>query len=209
MSRGIVLMALALLANAAAYGQADTWRFRVLLDEREIGTHDFSVRRDGAAEIVTSSARYRVKLFFVDAYQYAHDSRERWEAGCLQQIEAATDDNGKRLAVRGRRDGGTLAIEGAAGAFKTAECVSTFAYWNRAMLERRKLLNAQTGEYQDVKVRALGDEPLALPGGAVRAQRYALVTSDFRIDVWYAPDGRWLALESGTPGGRTLRYLPR
>ena len=43
--------------------------------------------------------------------------------------------------------------------------------------------------------------------GAQRAQRYALETRDFRIDLWYSPGKEWLALESRTDGGRKIRYL--
>ncbi len=41
---------------------------------------------------------------------------------------------------------------------------------------------------------------------ARRALRYALETRDFRIDLWYSPSKEWLALESRTESGRTIRY---
>ena len=70
-------------------------------------------------------------------------------------------------------------------------------------------MNPQTGEYQPVETQALGRETLSVRGREVQAQRHALRTDDFRIDVWYAPDGDWLALESRTPEGRRLRYERR
>lgn len=206
-----LLTALTLIAVAGtppAAAADDAWRFRVLLDQQEIGTHDFTLARDGDGEVLTSTARYRVKVLFVEAYRYAHDSRETFRGGCLAAIDALTDDNGKRTTVRGRRDGGATTVTGGERPVQVSDCVMTFAYWNPAILQRRQLLNAQTGEYQEVTVTPLGEETLALPDGPRRADRYALKTRDFRIDVWYAAR-RWVALESRTSSGRLLRYLPR
>ena len=41
--------------------------------------------------------------------------------------------------------------------------------------------------------------------GLLSATRHRLSAPNLQIDLWYA-DGRWVALEAPTPGGRTLRY---
>jgi hypothetical protein len=40
----------------------------------------------------------------------------------------------------------------------------------------------------------------------VEAERYRLAATKFTVSLWYASDGRWLALESRTAQGHTLRY---
>jgi hypothetical protein len=42
-------------------------------------------------------------------------------------------------------------------------------------------------------------------GRATAATRHRLTGPDLTIDLWYA-DGRWVALEALTDGGRVLRY---
>jgi len=203
----LAALALALLPSLA-HAADDAWRFRVFLDRDEIGTHDFVLKKDANGDALTSTARYRVKVLFVEAYRYDHSSSETWRNGCLAGIDATTDDNGKRTEVRGRREGDALAVNAGSRSFKTADCVMTFAYWNPAFLERRQLLNVQTGELQDVTISPLGEETLTLPAGPVRARRHSITTRDFRVDVWYAGN-RWVALESRTSSGKLLRYLPR
>ncbi len=201
-----LLMALLLSTAVTAFASTGEWRFRVFLDDAEIGYHRFSLLGDGPEQRLESEARYNVKFLYVTVYRYAHDSRERWQGHCLKQVEANTQDNGKMLAVRGTQDGERFVVTGTRGQANLPACVMTFAYWNPDLLGQSRLLNVQTGEYMDVQVRVLGEENLTVRGAAQRTLRYALETRDFRIDLWYSPNKEWLALESSTEGGRKIRY---
>ena len=201
------LLATALLPGLAAANAEREWRFRVLLDESEVGTHTFRVlERDGERR-VASDARFTVKFLFFDAYTYAHQAAERWRGDCLAQIEARTDDNGDRLAVRGAQRGTHFEVARGGGAERLPACVMSFAYWNPKMLEQPRLLNAQTGELTDVRVEPLGEETLTVRGTPLRARRFTLTAEDRRIDLWYTADAEWVQLESRVSGGRRLRYL--
>ncbi len=202
----ILLLAAALAHGVAAAGAEREWRFRVLLDEDEVGSHTFRVlERDGERR-VASDARFTVKFLFFDAYTYAHRAREHWQGECLARIEARTDDNGDRTAVRGIRRGGNFEVAGDDGTERLPACVMSFAYWNPKMLAQPRLLNAQTGEYTEVKIEPLGEETLEVRGAPQRTRRYALEAEDLRIDLWYA-GADWVRLESRVSGGRVLRYL--
>ena len=190
---------MAALATAAALasGQAAgadlatrEWRFHVSLDGRPIGQHSFVLRDIGDSRELTSEARFRVRVLFFDAYRYDHRALETWRGDCLQQLDASTDVNGKRTVV---------AIT------PVDECVQTFAYWNPSILRATRLLNPQTGEYEPVQISELGSEVIA----GQPAERFRLIgggTTPLKIDLWYSPARDWLALESRTPEGRTLRY---
>ncbi len=193
-SRATVFISLLLAAQAAV--ASSSHEFEVLLDSRPIGTHRFDVQRgnDGTHQ-VTSVAAFDVKFLGFNAYRYRHQATERWSQGCLAQIDASTDDNGKRLRVaRELRD----------------NCVSSYAYWDREqLLKQRELLNPQTGEIDAVKFEAVGEETLTVRGASVRADRYRLRSEKFVIDLWYSKTGEWLQLDSSTESKRQLRYRLR
>ena len=173
-------------------GATREWRFDVALDGRHIGEHRFVLREAGSTRLLTSEARFRVRVLFFDVYRYEHHAQERWRANCLERLDARTDDNGLHTAV----------VEDIAA---SRGCVRTFAYWNPDFLAAHELLNPQTGEYVAVQVRELGREQV----GGQPAQRYHLTgggRTPVEIDLWYSPAGEWLALESRTPEGRRLRY---
>jgi hypothetical protein len=205
MIRALLLAALAPLSALASTSQE--WRFRVLLDGRPVGEHVFRVEERAGERHIDSDARFTVKFLFVDAYTYRHQARERWQGECLLALDAHTDDNGRRQAVAGRRAGGGFTIAVGDAQARLPDCVMSFAYWNPALLRQPRLLNVQTGELQDVRVDALGEESIPVRGVTQTARRYALHAPDFRIDLWYAADRDWVQLESRTSGGRLLRYL--
>lgn len=202
----ILLTTLLLLPGLALAKSERNWDFRVFLDDREVGRHSFRVLDTGTERRVESDARFTVRILFIDAYSYAHTSRERWTGNCLATIESRTDDNGDRFRVLGNRTGSGFTLATNHSAHDMQGCVMTFAYWNPAMLRQTRLLNVQTGELHDVRVERLEEERITVRGQPVAAWRYALHAEKFRIDVWYDSDYNWVRLESRTDSGRLLRY---
>lgn len=197
------------LPLAAAASPAKAWDFAVFLDDTEIGSHRFVLSdRDHTREL-ESVARFNVKFLFINLYTYAHDAREIWAEDCLQSVAATTNDNGKRITVDGQADGDRFLVRTPRGTASLPRCPMTFAYWNPQILEARRLLNPQTGEYVDVAVTALGSESITARGAQMPADHFAIQADDVRIDVWYSPEREWLALESLTDDGRRLRYRLR
>jgi hypothetical protein len=74
------------------------------------------------------------------------------------------------------------------------------------MLRQARLLNAQTGEFETVKISALGDDNIIVRGATVAAKHYRVTGPKNPIDLWYSQSDEWLALESTVAGGRRLRY---
>jgi len=200
---------LLLAAPVGARGEAlRRYAFDAFLDGRPIGRQIFDVRDASDEREVTISADFDVRLLFFSVYSYRHRNREAWREGCLWRIDAETDDNGKPFAVRGARGDMGFIVIGKARSDTLDDCVWTFAYWDERIVARTRLLNSQTGVYEDVRATLVGTEPVAAAGRAVTARRYALEGHEFRIDLWYAPNGDWVGLESRTGGGRLLRLVP-
>ena len=197
-------------ADADLYHDERSWNFRVLLDGREIGYHEFRVVSDGATQRIQSDARFDVKFLFINAYRYRHSNTEVWRNGCLVRIESSTDANGDQIAVAGSLGETGFELDGAGGRQVVGDdCVRSFAYWNPAMLQDERLLNAQTGELEPVRVEEYGPDELEIGGAEIPARRLQITMENGVIDLWYHRDtGRWLALEAPTEGGQTLRYEP-
>lgn len=183
------------------------WKFDVFLNDDPIGFHNFRLSPLENGYELQTEAEFKVKLLFLTVYQYRHENVETWRNGCLERIEARTNDNGDKLKVVGQRetDGFGLAATGSSNSLD-AECVRTFAYWDLAALRDTRLLNSQTGAYQPVDVDWVGRESIEISGQQVAADRYSLQAQGLNLDLWYSPDGEWLALTSTMEKGRQLRY---
>ena len=198
-----LLLVLALFAQTA-HGRE--WVFDVYLDHQRIGGHSFRLDTDGSEKWLRSSARFRVKLLFIEAYSYSHTAVEKWDGDCLISLEAQTLENEEETAVHGQRTSSGFQLGGPKGTRVLPACVMTFAYWNPRMLEQKRLLNPQTGEFQAVSIRRVGSETLRVGNGATQAHRYKLTGDKLDIDLWYSPSMQWLALQSTTPEGYLIRY---
>lgn len=193
----------------AASGQAEQpgrWDFTVYVDDKKIGTHEFSVTEGGGYREVRSEATFRYRFLFIPAYRYDHRAAERWSNNCLTELRATTKTNGEEMEVLGERTTDGFLVDRGAGSEQLPPCVMTFAYWNPEFLEQDRLLNPQTGEFVDVTIEEIGTESLQVRGEQVRATRFRLTTKNADMTLWYSEDDEWLGLESQAEGGRTIRY---
>jgi hypothetical protein len=190
--------------------QAKQWLFKVFLDDREIGFHDYRVvHKDGRTRVETS-ADFDVKVLFVNLYRYRHRNVETWDDNCLVDIDASTDANGKDFTVKGASGDDRLVVSSGLSEVSLTGCVMTFAYWNPEFLGSDQLLNAQTGEMESTSIVFAGEENLSIQGASIKARRYVVNTKRGPITLWYSADDlRWLALESFAKGGRKIRYEPQ
>jgi hypothetical protein len=87
-------------------------------------------------------------------------------------------------------------------------CVRTFAYWDAGLLRSQRLLNTQTGEYEQASLKRVDNKPLSFNGREYGTSRYRLsVDGKADIELWYAPDDSWQALQTTVSGDKVLRYV--
>jgi hypothetical protein len=195
------------LPLTAGAGTGSEWRFRVYLDDREIGYHHFTLEQDSNTRRLVTEARFDVTFLKLPVFRYRHSNEEIWNDRCLARISSSTDENGRQFRIEGSAGENGFLLSTRDGDRSLPDCVRTFAYWDRTFLESSRLLNAQTGEYLDVEVLDLGKQTIALRDSVQAAHHYRLHSAQATIDLWYSETGRWLALESTTDSGRVLRYV--
>ena len=197
----------ALLTLSASVVAADQeWRFRVYLDDKEIGHHDFILQELDDQMMLQSEANFEYRLLFLKLFGYEHENTETWVGDCLTGINSKTDANGKPFQVIGSLQGDRFVLSGTAGEFELPSCSMSFAYWNPVFLQEDRLINVQNGEVLDIEVSEPVLVDLEVRGVMQPAYRYELGAGEMKIDLWYSENNEWLALETDARGGRRLRY---
>jgi hypothetical protein len=179
----------------------------VSLDGKPIGEHRFTSAsaEDPTQRNVRIEATFEVRWLGLAVYRYHHLAVERWRGDCLVGLSADTDDNGQRTRVRAALQGEALQVTEPAA--ETARgCVMTFAYWNPALRHQQRLLNAQTGRIETVRIAPLGETQLKAGGATIDARGWRIGGLAQPIDVWYSRDGEWVGLDTLVDGGRALSY---
>jgi len=204
----LTLLALTFSFNAAASTQDSVkeWKFRVLLDGKDIGHHHFTLTDEGMERRIESEANFDARIFMLFRFQYQHSTAELWRGDCLVQINSETNTNGKTVSMQGYQDDDAFVVATDQEEQRLPECVKSFAYWNAQILKEARLINQQTGRYQEIDIAPLASESLMIRGENVSAQRYRLTGEKIDLNIWYSDTGEWLQLESKVKGGRTIRY---
>ena len=194
------------LAVATAGAHAASYDFQASLDGKPMGTHRFVVDGDAAARTVESEASFDVRFLGIKAYSYRHHASERWQGDCLRSLEASTDDDGRKTAVRAERAADATHVTVGDQVRDDPGCIMTFAYWNPALRGQSRLLNPQTGKLEAVHIEQLADGTIPVGGKPVAATHWRIEGAESPVDVWYAADGAWIGLDSVVGGKHRLSY---
>jgi len=202
------LLAVALTINTAS---ANEWNFDVYLNDSKMGEHQFVLN---AASELTSTANFKVKILFFNAYQYEHSAVETWQGDCLSTLSAHTVEDKVSTNVNAKLSAQILRVDDGKTKQNLPACSMTFAYWNPKIVEQSKLLNPQNAEYLDTKFSKLGNEQIEVRGKKISATHYQLYGSlagkpKLNIELWYNAANEWVALQSTTPEGYKIRYQLR
>lgn len=186
----------------------EEWAFDVFLDKSKIGKHTFNLDQN---KQLTSRAKFNVKVLFIEAYNYDHTAKEKWQDDCLAGLEANTTENKVVTNVKGKKKDAGFEISDGKTLQTLPACTMTFAYWNPKILTQSKLLNPQNAEYLDTQFENLGQETITVKGKPVEAVHYKLKgnlngKSKLNIELWYNLKNEWVALKSITPEGYTINY---
>jgi hypothetical protein len=199
-----LILGTAAVAHADDTARASThvYAFKAYLDDKPIGEHRFTVTGDGASRKVSSEADFAVKFLGFVAFRYHHHADEQWTGECLSGLVSSTDDDGKPTSVQLVKTGDANEITTGSGTKSEPGCLMTYAYWNPAMRERKRLLNPQTGKVDAVKVERVGSGSIAVAGKDVAATDWRISGGESPIDVWISARGEWIGLDSMVRKGR-------
>ena len=193
-----LLCAIFLVISNFAY--AEVWEFDAVLNDKVIGQHTF-IYED---EKTVSDANFKFEYLFMD-FIYQHKSSETWQGNCLKTISSKTDDDGYMYDVSGYMEANQFMFTTNNKTSELPLCVMTFAYGNPKILDQKKLMNAQNGEYLDVDIQFLREESHMVKGKDILTDLWQIEAKgddgDLLVYLWYDKNMNWVSLKSQTPIG--------
>ena len=199
-----IIGAVALVISNSTY--AEEWNFDAVLNDKVIGQHTFIYEN----EKTISNANFKFEYLFMD-FIYQHKSTETWQEGCLKTISSMTDDDGDLYEVSGHIGTDRFLVTTNNKATELPSCVMTFAYGNPKILDQKKLMNSQSGEYLDVDIQFIREENHIVKGEDILTDLWRIEANiddgDLLIHLWYDKNMNWVSLKSQTPIGDMLYKL--
>ena len=199
-----IIGAVALVISNSTY--AEEWNFDAVLNDKVIGQHTFIYEN----EKTISNANFKFEYLFM-GFIYQHKSTETWQEGCLKTISSKTDDDGDLYEVSGHIGTDRFLVTTNNKTTELPSCVMTFAYGNPKILEQKKLMNSQSGEYLDVDIQFIREENHIVKGEDILTDLWRIEANiddgDLLIHLWYDKNMNWVSLKSQTPIGDMLYKL--
>jgi hypothetical protein len=164
---------------AAAPARAEDYAFKVFCNGNPVGYQHVQVRHDDDGQtLVDTDVAVDVHMAGFEIYRYRYRARESWRDGRLTELTSETDDDGEALSLSVHpAEDGMLLVESKEGRRKIPADTLPTSYWNPAVLDRRELLDSESGKLLKVAVSSHGDG------------RYS-VSGDLNAEVDYR-FGRW------------------
>ena len=193
-----ILFFITLVISNSTYAQE--WNFDAVLNDKVIGQHTFIYEN----EKTISNANFKFEYLFMD-FIYQHKSTETWQGDCLKTISSKTDDDGELYEVSGHIGTDRFLVTTNNKTTELPSCVMTFAYGNPKILDQKKLMNSQNGEYLDVDIQFLREENHMVRGKDILTELWQIEArgddGDLLVHLWYDENMNWVSLKSQTPIG--------
>jgi uncharacterized protein DUF6134 len=192
---GAVSSALPALAAALSTpARPSDLRFTVVRGRSKIGVHTVEFRDGPDGLAVHTMIDLVVKVVFITVFRYQHECQDVWGAGQLVSLRSRTNEDGKRFAVEVTAEADGLRVVGPGGPLVVgARLLTSNSLWDRRLVDRQRLIDAQHGGEIGLVVHPCGTGPLVLAGQErVVAECFRILTPYNGGLLWYDATGRWV-----------------
>ena len=153
-------------------------KFDIIRKNKVIGSHEikFTEKNDGL--LVKTNINIKVKLLFVTAYKFTHQSTETWSEGNFIKIDAHTDfEDEREYFIKGRDDDNLFLASGMDGKLELDKNILPSNFWNIDVLKQKEIFDTQKGIARIIEVEDLGYEKIEINGDKINCHKFKLNAS--------------------------------
>jgi len=196
----IMLLGVAVSSKSISMeNDVETFSFRVLLNDVDVGRHTFQLSNQGEYLNVRSTMRMDFTVLLVKKVTYRHEANEVWREGCLHRFTSTTKRDKKVISMSGALENDKFVVNDGTSDIELGKCVKSFAYWNPNWLDAKFLLNVENGKYTPVNQSNQKD-----PVSGFIMKTLGLPKTEIYLE--YDESGMWQSLESELKIAGALKY---
>jgi len=183
-------------AHVAHYDNLKRIEFDIFRNNKHIGKHIFSFKKQDEQLQVESEINFQIKKLGVTLYKYHVKGTEYFKNGKLVKFNSKTNQNGKEKYVNLKLDKDELVIDGSSfkGAVPSSYLLGT--WWNHSLVKAEAQISAVSGRIIKQKVTFLGKENLKIGDKTYKTLHFNFSSVDKKLakdkklntDVWYDED---------------------
>jgi hypothetical protein len=167
--------------------------FDIYRNNKNIGKHVFSFKRNGDLLEVESEINFEIKKLGVSLYNYYVKGTEIYENGKLVKFSSKTNQNGKDKYVNLNLKDNEFVIDGSSFKGNVPSNFMIGTWWNHNIVEANAQISAVSGRIIKQKVTFLGKEVIELNGKKFNTLHFNFSSTDKNLkkdkrlntDIWY------------------------
>ena len=176
----LFLLVFPIISNAHIqhYDELKRIEFDILRNDKLIGKHVFSFKKNGNQLEVESEINFKIKKFGVVLYDYHVKGTEYFEDGKLIKFNSKTNQNGKEKYVNIKLVKDELVIDGSSFKGNVPSDYLLGTWWNHSIVEAEAQISAVSGRIIKQNVTFLGKEALNINGKDYNTLHFNFSSSD-------------------------------
>jgi len=169
----IIFLIIPLFTNAFPVPDDKEVSFDVIRKNKIIGNLTTKFIEDKENLVLHSVLDIKVKILFIPAYKFFQETRETWHKGKFISIDGFTDfEDDREYKIDGKDEEGFFKATGMDGLLELDENIIPLNYWNKNILNEKKLFDTQKGIVREISVKKLKDEKIKINDSNLLAEKY-------------------------------------
>ena len=191
----ILFLLLPITANSHVqhYDNLKRIEFDIFRNNKHIGQHIFSFKRDDNKLQVESEINFQIKKLGVVLYKYHVKGTEVYKDGKLIKFNSKTNQNGKKKYVNLKLEDGEYIIDGSSYKGKVPTDYLLGTWWNHSIIKAEVQISAVSGRIIKQNVDFLGKEEIIINNKRYTALHFNFTSTDKSLSkdkklnthVWY------------------------
>ena len=189
----ICILPISSYAHVQHYKNLNKIEFDIYRNNKHIGTHIFSFKKENDVLAVESEIKFEIKKLGVVLYRYYVKGTEYYKDGKLFKFNSKTNQNGKEKYVNMKLENGEYIIDGSSYKGKASVDYLLGTWWNHSIVEANAQISAVSGRIIKQKVTFLGKETIKLGEESFDTLHFNFSSTDKKLkkgkklntDVWY------------------------
>ena len=153
-------------------------KFDVIRKNKVIGSHEITFTKNNEILLVKTNVDIEVKILFVSAYEFAHQSTETWINGDFTEIVAHTDfEDEREYFIKGQDNNDSFLAFGMNGKLNLDKNILPSNFWNIDVLNQKEIFDTQKGIVRTIDVEDLGYEEIKVNKENIKCNKFILNAS--------------------------------
>ena len=171
--------------------------YEIWRKNKVIGTHEILFSEKNGILNIETNINVEVKILFVTAYKYSHQSTETWKDGNFIKIEGYTDfEDEREYFIKGEIKDNFLFASGMDGKLKSNKNIIPSNFWNIDVMYQNEIFDTQKGIVRKLDVKEVGTEIIKINNINVDCTKFILNATRHPKDkelfpeytLWYSKD---------------------